>query len=106
MIKCSTILDFETLIQLEKFMKINKIKSKSKAIKMCIGLATENDCSKNFDEIFSILKKITTTTNKSKRLIDQMFANINFSKNEDPEQDIYLKEFYENYYKKVNFMID
>lgn len=92
---------------LQQFMKENNIKTKSKAIKQCIRIASDKT------EINAIIYDLLIKTNKLihynfilKKLVEQFFVNTGFAKNIDIETDDCLKEFYElnNIYK--NKIID
>lgn len=83
--------------KLEKFMKENKIKNKSSAIRECINIASSKV---EFNDLIfdttNKLNRIIHNENILKKLLEQFFANTGFVENYDVKKDNCLKDFYEN----------
>lgn len=91
--------------KIRSYMKINKIKTKNKAINEII--ATFFEYEKVFQNINILDKKIdklTSIIHLLKSLEEQNFANHGFRENIDPTTDKYLTSFYDNI-KKNKFKI-
>ena len=83
--------------KIKGYMKINKIKTKNKAINEIISTFFEYE--KVFQNINILDKKIdrlTSTIYLLKSLEEQNFANHGFRENSDPTKDKYLTSFYDN----------
>lgn len=82
---------------LEKFMKENKCKNKSSAIRECINIAScKQELNTSIYDIITKLNKIIHNENILKKLLEQFFANNGFVENYDIKKDQCLKDFYEN----------
>lgn len=94
-------LDDELEIRLKEYMKENNIKLRSKAIKSCILVATDKDTDKSY--IYGIDKKLNTILyrlNFNKKILEQLFANMEFTQNVSILNDPLLKQIYEEYNSK------
>lgn len=78
-------------------MKEHKIKLRSVAIKDCINKATNKEDINNFySELDKKLNRILYRQNMNKKLLEQFFVNMGFPVNEKIENDLSLKQFYQN----------
>ncbi len=88
--------DLEELLNI--YMKENKIKKRSVAIKDCIKKVMFNyEKEESNFEISEKLNRILYRQNLNKKLLEQIFANMGFPINEDPDKDELLKNFYEKH---------
>ena len=100
-------LDDELIEKLEIFMSENNIDKRSKAIKRCILIATDKESDRsyiyNFDER---LNTVLYRLNINKKLLEQLFANMEFSENNNVSNDKLIKEIYDEYktkyFKRLN----
>lgn len=98
-------LDEELNSKLDDYMKRNKIKLRSVAIKECINKISNQEA---IDSIMTELDKkynrILYRINLNKKLLEQIFVNTGFQINETIDDDKLLKEFYEtnNKYRKYD----
>lgn len=90
-----------------KFMQENHIKSKGKAIRKCIGLATNSE-SKNdlLLDINNKLNRIIYRENIQKKLLEQFYANMEFPVDKDVKTEKGLVRFYENNNFYINKIMD
>ena len=94
------------LDMLNKFMKENNIKNSTEAIRECI----KRSVNKNDNDIvlFDINLKINRLIHNQyliKKLLEQLFTNMRFSKNFEIESNNNLKDFYSQFDKyKNNFL--
>ena len=94
-------LDDELEMKLKEYMGENNIKLRSKAIKSCILVATDKDTDKSY--IYGIDKKLNTILyrlNFNKKILEQFFANMEFTQNASILNDPLLKQIYEEYNSK------
>lgn len=94
-------IDDELEMKLSKYMKDSNIKLRSKAIKSCILIATDKESDKDY--IYSVDKKLNTILYRLsiyKKILEQLFVNMEFSENNDIPNDVLLKQLYEEYGKK------
>ena len=100
-------LDEDLEKKLETYMKENKIKMKSVAIKDCIFKTIFNqDYDNSLTQLSQKLNRILYRQNINKKLIEQIFCNMGFPLNEKIEDDNLLKEFYENNTQKFTGRYD
>lgn len=89
-------LDDKEQKKLLNFMKENNIKTKSKGIKKCLEIATNQE--ENLYLIRDIWNKVSNILykeNANKKLIEQLFVNMGFAKNMEIKSDKCLDDFYE-----------
>ena len=94
-------LDDELEMKLKEYMEENNIKLRSKAIKSCILVATDKDTDKSY--IYGIDKKLNTILyrlNFNKKILEQLFSNMEFTQNTSILNDLLLKQIYEEYNSK------
>ena len=95
--KFSISMDSESYTKLNKFMKVNNIKNRSKAIQKCIELInTEEDYRALMLQMNNTINQINARINLQRKLIEQMFVNFGFPFNYNLEADKPLEEFYKN----------
>lgn len=91
--------------KIKSYMKINKIKTKNKAINEIISTFFEYEkVFQNINILDKKIDKLTCTIFLLKSLEEQNFANHGFRENIDPTTDKYLSSFYDNI-KKNKFKI-
>ena len=84
--------------KLDQYMKENKFKKKSVAIKDCICRAILNDESRDLIyEISQKLNRILYRQNINKKLLEQIYVNFGFPINENIDSNNLLKEFYHDH---------
>ena len=91
------------VVLLSNFMKQNNIKSKAEAIRKCIDLAV--NLQSNEDLIMDInnkLNRIIYRENIQKKLLEQLYANMEFPVDQDVKTEQGLVRFYQN----NNFYVD
>lgn len=94
-------LDKELENKLKVFMDENKIDKRSVAIKKCILIGTEHDLDKSYITSFDErLNTVLYRLNINKKLLEQIFVNMDFIENNDISDNTLLKEIYENYKNK------
>lgn len=106
MIVVTAKLNTKDIENLEKFMKENKCKNKSSAIRECINIASSKiELNSLIYDIMFKLNTVVHNENTLKKLLEQFFANTGFVENYDIKKDRCLKDFYEknNTYKN-NFL--
>lgn len=94
-------LDDELETKLKEYMEDNNIKLRSKAIKNCILVATNKATDKSY--IYGIDKKLNTILyrlNLNKKILEQIFSNMEFAQNVSCFDDPLLKQIYEEYNSK------
>ncbi len=83
--------------KIKSYMKINKIKTKNKAINEIISTFFEYEkVFKNIKDLDSKIDKLLSTVYLIKSLEEQSYANHGFRENSDPTKDKYLTSFYDN----------
>lgn len=94
-------LDRELENKLKIFMEENKIDKRSTAIKRCIIITTSNDLDKSyFGNIDLKLNTILYRLGIYRKILDQLFVNMDFDNNKEIVEDKCLKQIYEEYGKK------
>lgn len=91
--------------RIKSYMKLNKVKTKNKAINEILSIFFENE--RVFNNIKEIDKKIDNVLKSVyliKLLNEQIYANLGFRENVIPKNDYALNEFYDNI-KKEKFKI-
>ena len=87
---------------LKKYISANNMKKISSVIRLMIekGIKEEEKI-ELFYEISEKLNRILYRQNLNKKLLEQLFTNMGFPINEDPDKDKLLKKFYEknNFYR-------
>ena len=87
--------------KLNEYMKQNKIKKRSVAIKECLcKIIQKEDYDSSIYEVNDKLNRILYRESLSRKLLEQFFANMGFQINEPTDKDELLKAFYE---KNNNF---
>lgn len=77
-------------------MKRNNIKLRSVAIKQCINnTSIQEDLINYINEINQKINRLIYRENINKKLLEQIFSNMGFPANENPEEDKLLKQFYQ-----------
>ena len=93
------------LFLLDTFMKNNKIKNQSEAIRKCIEIAANES---NFDDsIFDINSKLNKLIHNqflTRKLLEKFFVNF-CDKNYDVKKSECLKEVYERYNKYSDYFL-
>lgn len=90
-------LNEELEYRLNQYMKENKIKLRSVAIKNCILKATDKETLESFNlELDKKLNRILYRQNMNKKLLEQLFVNMGFPVNEKIDEDLSLKKFYQD----------
>lgn len=83
--------------KLHCYMKENKIKKRSVAIKQCIEEATSKETTKSFIiELDKKLNRILYRQNLNRKILEQLFTNMDFGTNMDVETDLLLKKIYDD----------
>lgn len=83
--------------KLYRYMKDNKIKLRSVAIKKCIEYATDKETNKGFMlELDNKLNRILYRQNLNKKVLDQLFVNMGFGTNVNIETDLLLQKIYDD----------
>lgn len=78
-------------------MRDNKIKMRSVAIKKCIEDATNKETDKSFMiELDKKLNRILYRQNLNRKILEQLFSNMDFGTNMDVETDLLLKKIYDD----------
>ena len=78
-------------------MKLNKIKTKNKAINDILNIFFENEkFFENFKDLDYKIDRILGIVSLSKNLNEQIYANLGFRENLNPNEDEFLNEFYNN----------
>ena len=94
--KFSVALNEKESILLSDYMKENKIKTRTEAIRKClkttISIEAKYDMLKDID---SKLNRIIYRENIQKKLLEQFYANMVFKKNYDVKTDESLIKFYQ-----------
>ena len=107
MSKFSISMDSESLAKLNRFMKLNNIKNRSKAIQKCIELiSNEEDYRTLILQMNNTLDKINSRVNLQRKLLEQNFVNHGFPFNYSLEADKALEEFYKFNRKSMGSMFD
>lgn len=79
------------------FMKENHIKSKGKAIRKCIELATNSESTNDMLlDMNNKLNRIIYRENIQKKLLEQFYANMEFPVDKDVKTEKGLVRFYQN----------
>lgn len=95
--KFSVLLNEKKSVLLKNYMKENKIKSKTEAIRKClkttVNMESKYDMLKDMD---SKLNRIIYRENIQKKLLEQFYANMVFRKNYDVKTDESLNKFYQD----------
>lgn len=90
--------------KLEFYMKQKNITKKTTAIRECVETATNNEnILVLFNELDKKLNRVLYRQNMYRKLLEQFFVNMGFSKNQDANEDLLLKEFYDNNNKYMRF---
>lgn len=85
------------------YMKDNKIKLRSVAIKKCIEVATDKESDKSFMiEIDKKLNRILYRQNLNRKILEQLFTNMGFGVNLNVENDSLLKKIYDDNNKRFS----
>lgn len=82
--------------KLYTYMKNNKIKLRSVAIKKCIDDATSKE--DNYAILFEIERKLNTILyrqNLNRKILEQLFCNMGFAINQDIKKDSQLQKIYD-----------
>lgn len=83
--------------KLQRYMKANDINLRSVAIKSCIEKATSKDDYEALAlELDKKYNRILYRLNLNKKLLEQFFANMGFQVNYKVEDDVFLKQFYQD----------
>lgn len=95
------------LYLLNKFMEENNFKNKSVAIRECIKRSVAiNDTDTMLFDLNNKINRLIHNQYLTKKLLEQLFTNLKFSKNSDIKSNEVLKEFYESFDKyRDNFLI-
>lgn len=95
------------LYLLNKFMEDNDFKNKSVAVRECIKRSVASHDTDTM--LFDLNNKINRLIHNQyliKKLLEQLFTNLKFSKNSDIKSNEVLEEFYESFDKyRDNFLI-
>ena len=105
--KVSTTLNNNIFKLLNQYMKRNEIENRSKALADLITKALLNEeYLFKTKEIDTKLNRILFHENMTKKILDQMYVNFGFPKNQDVKKNKLLGEFDEknNYYEGRNFL--
>lgn len=83
---------------LDKFMKENNILNKSEAVRECIkrSVAAQDIHTLLFD-LNNKINRLVHNQYLTKKLLEQLFTNLKFSKNSDIKSNEVLEEFYDNF---------
>lgn len=86
-------------------MKLNKIKTKNKAINDILTIFFDNEkFFHNIKDLDRKLDKVLSIVSITKSLDEQIFTNLGFRENLSPKDDEFLNKFYDNI-KKNKFKI-
>ena len=95
MYKISISIDDDLYDKLTKYMKVKKIKNRSKAIGECIDLVTSGfDMQLLIIDTHELVKEIRNRVITQRKLTEQFFANHGFQENDDVSSDESLTNFY------------
>lgn len=99
----SVSLDKKIQKNLNLYMRMNNIKNKSKAVSLLINSGFQHEYfSTDFNDIKAKLNRLLYRENMNKKILDQMYVNFGFVKNNDVTRNELLEEFYRknsnNYY--------
>ena len=88
------------LYLLNKFMQENNFKNKSVAVRECIKRSvTIHDANTILFDLNNKINRLIHNQYLTKKLLEQLFTNLKFSKNSDIKSNEVLEEFYENFDK-------
>ena len=97
----------EELVLLTDFMKKNKIKNKSDAVRKCIKEASKlNSIEGLLLDINNKLNRIIYRENIQKKLLEQFYANMEFPVDQDVKTEAGLVRFYQNNNFYLNKIMD
>ncbi|MGN0973922.1 MAG: hypothetical protein ACI4OT_04200 [Bacilli bacterium] len=97
----------EELVLLTDFMKKNKIKNKSDAVRKCIKEAAKlNSIEGLLLDINNKLNRIIYRENIQKKLLEQFYANMEFPVDQDVKTEAGLVRFYQNNNFYLNKIMD
>ena len=106
-------IDIEDYLEdkINSYMKLNKIKTKNKAINDILNIFFENEkFFENFKDLDYKIDRILGIVSLSKNLNEQIYANLGFRENLNPNEDEFLNEFYNNIkknkYKIFNWFME
>lgn len=83
---------------LDKFMKENNISNKTEALRECVkrSVAKQDTDTLLFD-LNNKINRLIHNQYLTKKLLEQLFTNLKFSKNSDIKSNEVLEEFYDNF---------
>ena len=91
--------------KIKSYMRLNKIKTKNKAINDILTVFFENEkFFHNIKDLDRKIDKVLSIVSLTKNLNEQTFANLGFRENLNPKDDEFLNKFYDNI-KKNRFKI-
>lgn len=97
----------EEMILLDKFMKQKNIKNKSAAVRKCIKEASRLDMIEGLLlDINNKLNRVIYRENIQKKLLEQLYANMEFPIDKDVKTEAGLLRFYENNNFYLNKIMD
>lgn len=83
--------------KIKGYMKLNRIRTKNKAINEILSIFFENEkffC--NIKDLDKKIDRVLSIVSLTKNLGEQIFSNMGFRENTNPNDDEFLKEFYDN----------
>lgn len=95
MVRGSINIDDSIEKEIRNYMRKNQIKIKAKAINEILELFFENEIVfQNVKDLDKKIDKILSTLYLTKKLNEQIYSNLGFRENGNPQEDKLLKEFY------------
>lgn len=103
----SVLLHKKQEISLNEFMKNNNCKSKADAVRKCIDIATNLQSRDDLlQDMNNKLNRIIYRENIQKKLLEQLYANMEFPVDKDVKTEAGLVRFYQNNNFYMNKIMD